>query len=51
MSTMLQQKCCCCGKPFKAAATEVRRGWGKYCSRSCKGFMQAKKNRKQADAA
>ena len=25
-----------CGKPFQARATDVKRGWGRYCCNTCK---------------
>lgn len=31
---------CRCGKEFQARTADVNRGWGKYCSKSCKGFDQ-----------
>ena len=29
-------KVCKCGKNFEARLADVKRGWGKYCSKSCK---------------
>jgi hypothetical protein len=29
-----------CGKPFTAKAADVARGWGLFCSKSCKGIEQ-----------
>jgi hypothetical protein len=29
------QTCAGCGQPFLAKASEVRKGWGRYCSRAC----------------
>ena len=31
-----------CGKGFKAKPSEVRRGFGRYCSRSCAGHYKTK---------
>lgn len=38
------QSCTCawCGKPFKARAADIKRGWGKFCSKSCKASKQEK---------
>lgn len=27
---------CICGKVFKARASDVKRGWGRFCSKACK---------------
>ena len=37
---MVDRKCKCCGGPFKARAADVKRGWGKFCSKSCKAIKQ-----------
>jgi endogenous inhibitor of DNA gyrase (YacG/DUF329 family) len=37
---MLDRKCKCCRKPFKARAVDVRRGWGRFCSKRCKAVEQ-----------
>ncbi len=41
---MIDRKCKCCKKDFKARAADVKRGWGLYCSKSCKAKVQEKKN-------
>lgn len=38
---------CICGTVFQARAADIRRGWGKFCSKSCK----AKKQTKDTDIA
>ncbi len=30
-----------CGKHFEARKADVQRGWGKFCSKSCKASKQA----------
>ncbi len=32
---------CACGKHFTARDADIRRGWGKYCSKSCKAKAQS----------
>jgi hypothetical protein len=44
MPSMIDRKCKCCKKDFKARAADVKRGWGFYCSKSCKAKVQEKKN-------
>lgn len=31
---------CPCGKKFEARTADVKRGWGKFCSKSCKASGQ-----------
>lgn len=35
-------KCKCCKKPFEARVADIKRGWGKFCSKSCKAKKQYK---------
>lgn len=42
MPTMTEVRCKCCGKPFSARVADVNRGWGLYCSKSCKAKKQTK---------
>lgn len=37
---MTDRRCECCGKPFKARMADVRRGWARFCSKSCKAIKQ-----------
>ncbi|WP_288379804.1 hypothetical protein [uncultured Massilia sp.] len=39
---MVDRKCNWCKKPFKARAADVKRGWAKFCSKSCKASRQEK---------
>jgi hypothetical protein len=40
MPKMVDRKCKCCGTSFQARAVDVKRGWGRYCSKSCKAIRQ-----------
>lgn len=33
---MITLKCQSCGKEFERFPSDIKRGWGKYCSRSCR---------------
>ena len=37
---MLNRKCERCGADFQAKAADVKRGWGRFCSKSCKAKTQ-----------
>lgn len=37
---MVERKCRCCRSKFLARAADVKRGWGLYCSKSCKAIKQ-----------
>jgi hypothetical protein len=39
MSTT-ERICKCCSKPFLAKTADVKRGWAKFCSKSCKAKKQ-----------
>ena len=36
-------KCKGCGLPFKARVADRKRGWGKFCSKSCKAIKQTQR--------
>lgn len=40
MATMVTQKCQRCKTLFEARLADVKRGWGKFCSKSCKAIKQ-----------
>lgn len=42
-SGKVERNCQWCGKPFKARAADVKRGWAKFCSKSCKASEQEKR--------
>jgi hypothetical protein len=48
MAKMIEQKCKCCKTVFEARASDVKRGWGLYCSKRCKAIAQEKKNGQHA---
>lgn len=35
------QRTCNCGKKFMAREADVKRGWGKFCSKRCKAVKQS----------
>ena len=41
--TIKQYKCLCCGNPFPAREADRKRGWARYCSKSCKAIKQEQK--------
>ena len=41
--TKVIRKCKSCGGEFKPRLADVNRGWGKFCSKSCKAIKQTKK--------
>lgn len=43
MATMVSRKCKCCGDPFQARVADVKRGWAKFCSKTCKAIDQEKR--------
>lgn len=40
MGSMVTRKCACCGAEMQVRATDVKRGWGKFCSKRCKAVKQ-----------
>ncbi|PRH19116.1 hypothetical protein C6T71_24505 [Burkholderia multivorans] len=40
MPKMVERKCKRCKAPFLARAADVKRGWGLFCSKSCKAIKQ-----------
>ena len=38
-----------CGMPFKARSADVKRGWGKFCSKSCKAAEQESRTHQNAN--
>ena len=37
---MIERKCKTCKQPFMARTADVKRGWAKFCSKSCKAIKQ-----------
>lgn len=48
MATMVKCKCANCGAPFEARLADRRRGWGKYCNKSCKAKKQERRTGQHA---
>ncbi|MDR6421334.1 hypothetical protein J2801_003622 [Paraburkholderia phenoliruptrix] len=46
---MVERKCKCCCKSFQARAADVKRGWGLFCSKSCKAIKQEQKTHQHRD--
>ena len=42
MASMTMIKCAYCGKEREVRTADVARGWGKFCSKSCKAKRQEK---------
>ena len=40
---MIERKCKCCSKLISVREADVKRGWGLYCSKSCKAKAQERK--------
>ena len=40
---------CRCGKKFQARASDVKRGWGKFCSKKCKAIEQEGRTHQYAE--
>ena len=40
MVAMVERKCACCGDKFDARVADVKRGWARFCSKSCKAIRQ-----------
>lgn len=38
--SMVKRNCKQCGDPFMARSADVKRGWAKFCSKSCKAKKQ-----------
>lgn len=45
MASMTACKCGSCGITFQARTADVKRGWGKFCSKSCKAKKQTAEKR------
>ena len=38
-----EYKCACCGLPFIARVADRKRGWARFCSKSCKAIKQVQR--------
>jgi hypothetical protein len=43
MAAMVECKCKFCDRKFEARVADRKRGWGKFCSKSCKAKEQEKR--------
>lgn len=44
MTSKVTKSCKSCKKEMQVRVADVRRGWGKFCSKSCKAKDQVKKS-------
>lgn len=49
MPSMTTVSCKCCKTNFQARTVDVKRGWGKFCSKSCKAKTQEKRTGQYAN--
>ena len=49
MATMVSRHCRQCKSPFEARLSDVKRGWGKFCSKSCKAKEQEERTGQYAE--
>ena len=47
MVSMTLVSCGCCRNQFQARTADVNRGWGKFCSKSCKAINQVQRKNKK----
>lgn len=45
----VQRKCENCGALFTARSADVKRGWAKFCSKSCKAVKQESRTHQHRD--
>ncbi len=48
MAKMVTKPCEWCKKPHEVRAVDLRRGWGRFCSKSCKAMKQEKRTGQNA---
>jgi hypothetical protein len=44
-----EYRCDCCGNPFTARVADRKRGWARFCSKSCKATKQTQAGRTAPD--
>ena len=49
MAGMVEVKCKRCKEPFMARIADRKRGWGKFCSKSCKAIKQERRTGQYRD--
>jgi hypothetical protein len=45
---LVERNCERCKKPFTARSADVKRGWAKFCSKSCKAIKQERRTGQNA---
>lgn len=48
MASKATYKCKTCGAPFEARVADRKRGWARYCSKSCKAIKQERRTGQHA---
>lgn len=48
MPSMMEKKCAWCRSEFQVRVADHNRGWGRFCSKSCKASEQEKRNGQHA---
>lgn len=48
MAATAEYKCACCKQPFIARTADRKRGWARFCSKSCKAVRQERKTGQHA---
>lgn len=51
MAKMVTVRCKTCKAPFEAREADRKRGWGRYCSKSCKAIRQTQIKGRRSKAA
>lgn len=49
MPSSIEVKCKRCKQPFMARVADRNRGWGKFCSKSCKAVVQERRTGQHSD--
>lgn len=44
MANMIKCKCATCKKEMEVRVADRKRGWGRFCSKSCKAVKQERRN-------
>ena len=44
MTSTIEKNCKCCKRTITVRLADHKRGWGNFCSKSCKAKVQEKKN-------
>ena len=44
MAATARYTCACCKRPFMAREADRKRGWARFCSKSCKAIRQTQRS-------